>query len=136
MSDIFSSTSIIPEEFVDSASGNVFRIEQAKGLPEGERALIFLSSAKYGNSIPPKQFLCLYSATTEVVDNTTYNKPGFFHPFNAYAVAIKKGYTAFPTTIEPSICTLGLFANGALGGEIDPIRQYANATLCMQFRKH
>lgn len=116
--------------WTDSHSGNEFALQQAVGLPPGERALVFLKSPKFGQRIPAGQWLCGYSDDTRALRVDEWNECEA-SAMDAYAVAAKKDVVVLPNSLEPNEHNLGLFANAAL--PIDPLRLKPNARLLCAF---
>ena len=127
-------SSVSINHFVDYLSGNEFEIQQAKGLPVGERALIFIKSPKFGNKLPKGNVLCGYSENLDIMTEEEFNDQGHIH--KSYAVGIKEGIVGLPKIIIPANNNLGVFANAALGNKIDPLRKYANANLKASFHSN
>lgn len=123
--------------FIDPVSGNRFRIEQAKGLPQGELALIFVSSPKFGHCLPKDEWLCHYSEQVQVLTVKQWEERQMQQPdcpLHAYAFQGRKDMIVLPVTKTPHACNLGLFANAALS--TDPHRLRSNARLTASFASH
>jgi hypothetical protein len=116
--------------YVDKLSKHEFQLLQAKGLPAGEQELRLTKPAT-GTFISANDIVCGYSQTLAIVSDAQFHNTSTI--FKAYAVNIKKGFKALPTSLEPSDGNLGLFCNGCL--PIDPYRSKHNAYLCVAFSK-
>lgn len=127
-----SKANVITQTFIDEISGNEFQIQQAKGLPPGERALVFIRSSKFGNIIPKGEFLCGYSNDLIIMKQKDYDSQG--HAHDTYAVQAKKGIVVLPERIIPDHQNLGAFANAPLKHDI--FRLQSNAQLRCLWRSH
>ena len=81
--------------------------------------------------ISADKIVCGYSPTLKIVTDAEFHQST--SKLHAYAVNVKKGWKAMPTSLEPSSGNLGLFCNGCL--PTDHFRTKANAYLSVAFSK-
>jgi hypothetical protein len=115
--------------FIDQSTQHAFELQQAKGLKDGEKALIYVGD----EPILKDETICLYSNDITVLKRngeTDNKKQEIYNKFSAYAITINKIKIAVPNDITPNENNLGLFCNGVLKSDL--LRQKPNAYICVE----